>query len=97
MAKSKSIPRSAPATSEPSEEYIVAMIEKRKFNPRTGERESKEYPCTFNRVEWMQFQENGPRLGWFVNSIVEAPADVDTGYTNPGKIKKHTEISAGNL
>lgn len=65
-------------------DYVTAIIEKRKFNMTTGERESKAFPQTFNPVDWAQFQEAGPKLGWYVNEIVEAPAGIDLTYKNPG-------------
>jgi hypothetical protein len=69
---------------ESNTDQVVAMIEKRKFDPVTGQRHSKEFPCTYNLVDWIQFQEFGAKLGWFVNSIVSAPDGVDTSYKNPG-------------
>lgn len=66
-----------------SEEYVVAIIEKKQFNPKTGERMSKPYPNTFNRVDWAQFQTSGPGLGWSVIEITEAPAGLNLDYKNP--------------
>lgn len=79
----KTTTKKAEAKIKESEEYILAVIDKKRFNRVTGQKLSNAYPCTFNRVEWTQFQEFGPKLGFFLDEILEAPAGLDLTYNNP--------------
>jgi len=64
---------------------VVATIEKKKFNPQTGEKESKAFDCTFSPGDWRNFQKTGWRQGWFLIEVKEAPKGLDLFYRNPGE------------
>lgn len=61
----------------------MAEVEFRKFNRLTGERISKPFRQYYVPEEWEALKEHGPRMGLFVNEVIEAPSWVDTGYPNP--------------
>ena len=85
--KTETKPTALPEGVTKSEEYVVAEIEQRHFSSSTGEKLSNSKLETFNPIDWRQFQEHGPRQGWSVLRIIEAPENVDLTYHNPGRKK----------
>lgn len=62
-------------------ERIKAIVERRHYSP-SGERLSPPpFTQDYSREEWMAFQESGPKLGFWVVEIIEAPDGLDLSYS----------------
>jgi len=59
------------------------LIELPNFDNLTGRQMSRPFVQKYDPAAWKQFQETGPRMGWWVRRLLHAPAGIDTGYTNP--------------
>lgn len=72
-----------PETSPQVVTQVLAEVEFRKFDRLTGERLSKPFNQYYVPEEWEYLKKHGPRMGLFVNRVIEAPAGTDTSYPNP--------------
>lgn len=73
----------AKATSVKEVTHVRAKIEKR-HTTSTGKRLSPPaFEQYYTREEWKQFQESGPKLGYFLLEVIEAPDGLDVSYANP--------------
>lgn len=59
-----------------TEKLVHASITKgRRFNPNTGEEETKSHIQMFTYAEWLLFKKNHKRLGYVITEILHDPYD----------------------
>ena len=59
-----------------TEKLVHASIAKgRRFNPSTGEEETKSHIQMFTYAEWLLFKKNHKRLGYVITEILHNPYD----------------------
>jgi hypothetical protein len=64
-------------------DFVKAKIEKRHYSSTGNRLSPPPQTNTFTPDEWLQFQQAGPSLGWFVVEVIAAPDGLDTSYKNP--------------
>ena len=60
---------------------VTALIEKRHYSPEGKRLSPPPFEQQYTPQEWKQFQETGPKLGYFVIEVKSAPDGVDTSYS----------------
>ncbi len=63
-------------------QYIKVIAERKQFTTH-GKKTSKPCEQSFLPSEWESFKTHGKNLGWFVDNIIEYPANVNLSYENP--------------
>ena len=80
------------------ENDIHVIIEQPYHDSITGEQLSKPRRQSFNLIAWKDFQEFGPRMGFWVREVLHVPKGVNADYKNPDpsiqKAKRKDELMA---
>ena len=61
--------------------HIHAIVERRHYSSEGVRLSPPPFPQYYTPLEWLNFQESGPKIGIYLKEILAAPDGVDTSYS----------------